>query len=56
MLSTNEAASWPVTENHWSMLMPCDCSWRTVASTRRWRSLCTSGSGASISLSPVRPR
>ena len=52
-LSTNELASWPVTENHCSMLMPCDCSWRTVPSTRRCRSLCTSGSGGSTSVSAV---
>ena len=32
------------------MLMPCDCNWRTVPSTRRCRSLCTSGSGGSISV------
>ena len=42
-----------MTENHCSMLMPCDCSWRTVLSTRRCRSLCTSDSGGSISVSPV---
>ena len=35
------------------MSMPCDCSWRTVPSTRRWRSPCTSASGGSISVSPV---
>ena len=46
-------ASWPVTDSHCSMLMPCDCSWRTVPSTRRCRSLCTSGSGGSMSVSPV---
>ena len=30
MPSTKLLASWPVTDIHWSMLMPCDCSWRTV--------------------------
>ena len=53
MPSTNAPASWPVTDSHWSMSMPCDCSWRTVPSTRRCRSLCTSASGGSISVSPV---
>ena len=53
MPSTNAPASWPVTDSHCSMSMPCACSWRTVPSTRRCRSLCTSDSGGSISVSPV---
>ncbi len=50
MDSTKPLASWPVIESHCSTSMPCACSWRTVPSTRRWRSLCTSGSGGSISV------
>ena len=53
MLSTNWALSCPVADSHCSIVMPWDCSWRTVASTRRCRSLCTSGSGGSMSVSPV---